>query len=87
MFIDHGSAGRPSVRRAMSGVGMDTLNFVVYMALLTEGGLVLRWIYKHGPPGGGQAHHFSAKQESRMAGRPRRTWYERLIGERRCAPT
>jgi len=52
----------------MSGVGMDTLNFVVYMALLTEGGLVLRWIYKHGPPGGGQAHHFSAKQESRMTG-------------------
>ena len=53
----------------MSGVGMDTLNFVVYMALLTEGALLATVSYKHGPPGGGQAHHFSAKQESRMAGK------------------
>ena len=38
------------------------------MALLTEGALLATVSYKHRPPGGGQAHHFSATQEGRMAG-------------------
>ncbi len=33
------------------------------MALLTEGGLVLRWIYKHGPPGGGRTIRMMIRQD------------------------
>ena len=53
----------------MFGFEMGTLNFLVYMALLTDGGRTIsKVVYKHRPPGGGQAHHFSATQEGRMVG-------------------
>ena len=43
----------------MFGFEMGTLNFLVYMALLTDGGRTIsKVVYKHRPPGGGQAHHF-----------------------------